>query len=99
MSNDVFVNNIFNNLTGYLDEIKKALYDISAYNNGDEVVDVLNEHKLVLQSINRKMQQYTSDVKSTINHIDELLSNNIGRGRKSRKNRKNRKSRKSRKKL
>ena len=60
------------------------------------LLDTLKEHKNKLNNLINNFDMYKKDAESTITHIDKLLGNTLGGGRRTRKTRKNRRT-KSRK--
>ena len=108
MSKSTFINNVFSELVKYLDSIKVPLGFLRERSLNDEEIDMLSQHRNILEEIKKKIGSYKEDVESTIQDIDFILphanantnanANATGGKRYKRKTRKMRKMRNNRKK-
>lgn len=97
-NNSPLINQLFSNLSNYLDSIKPVLYSITEEDrNNLELIDMLLKHKDTLKQIKTKLNSYSEDVNSTIQHIDEGLPLEHRSGGNRKKLRHTRKKRHSRK--
>ena len=102
MSKSTFINNVFSELVKYLDSIKVPLGFLRERSLNDEEIDMLSQHRNILEEIKKKIGSYKEDVESTIQDIDSILphanANTRGGKRYKRKTRKTRKMRNNQKK-
>jgi hypothetical protein len=91
-----FINNTFNGLKTYLNNIKPILYNFTENDRSNlELRDMLLAHKGILETIKSKLDSYKEDVKITIQHINTNLEQFETSGGKRRKRKQTRKKRKS----
>jgi hypothetical protein len=89
---------IFQPLADYLEENKSVLYEVERIPNNHpdhaRIMSTISQQRELLNDIKDKLASYSTDIDSTMQHIDSILAQNSSGGRRLTKRRKGRKGEK-----